>query len=530
VKPIYWLRSRQEEQELGYWLALVSYDKKDPSFSNRVYLLYLVIFFIILIFMSLLFFASGGAKLLTLIHAGSPSQAATLVETVLLAGWALISLFRSFRCSPIIFSEEDGQILAQTPLQRERIVLRWLGMPWLKNVVLFWVAAIILGFSVAELSFPTGLTVAQIYPYLGYGLRAWLGIIPLHLLLFILIWAAGVWRLTVPKKTSSLIALAILAVLMLVVFQILAGGFPPRFNLFNLFALQHTFAGSFNFAIFLAQVAASLIMLVVLYRLAIKFNLSRAVQETTRRERIARAAKYALNDIVSQEKLIQKLGSGHAATHLPRMKGWAVMLWLNLLRYQRSFSPGNVFHWLQWALPLLALPLLPDIASQLMIIVVWVIQVAVLAIKGLRADLSVWHTTRQLPLHPGHFLLSELAFPYLLVLFFSLAGYFSGGLLWGFPYPALPLIIALMPAAACLGIYHDLIRSASSGHLINGSLPGLSAAGLMLAVLYADFPLLFYTFKTDWIGFILALITSLGVIAWAYRGASKAYQNKIKPA
>ncbi len=62
MQAVHWLRSRQEERELIYWLSIASYDVRDRSVNNRIYLLYLIVFFSIWIFMTLTLFASAGAR------------------------------------------------------------------------------------------------------------------------------------------------------------------------------------------------------------------------------------------------------------------------------------------------------------------------------------------------------------------------------------------------------------------------------------------------------------------------------------
>ena len=40
MQATHWIRSRQEESELAYWLSIVAYDRRDRSFNNRIYFLY----------------------------------------------------------------------------------------------------------------------------------------------------------------------------------------------------------------------------------------------------------------------------------------------------------------------------------------------------------------------------------------------------------------------------------------------------------------------------------------------------------
>ena len=63
MRVVHWLRSKQEKQELAYWLSYVAYNMQDKSLSNRFYLVYLLLFFSTWFFIVLVFFAGGGALL-----------------------------------------------------------------------------------------------------------------------------------------------------------------------------------------------------------------------------------------------------------------------------------------------------------------------------------------------------------------------------------------------------------------------------------------------------------------------------------
>src|SRR5690606_36783891 len=154
MKVVNWLRLRQEEREISYWVALVSYEKSDQSFNNRIYLLYLILSFSVWIFVALTFFASGGAIVLEMVNLASPEKAVILIELIVLGGWRLYSIHQGLRRSPVSISEEDGILVSQPPIPRSRIVILWSLMPWLKNAVVFWVVAIIFGFSLAEVILP----------------------------------------------------------------------------------------------------------------------------------------------------------------------------------------------------------------------------------------------------------------------------------------------------------------------------------------------------------------------------------------
>ncbi len=103
MRAIHWIRSRQESEELSYWLSIVSYNPKDHSFSNRMYLVYLLVFFSIWWFIALVWFANTGGMLLTMLFPGAEMAGAVALELLVLLIWFLTVLFMALRRSPAAF-------------------------------------------------------------------------------------------------------------------------------------------------------------------------------------------------------------------------------------------------------------------------------------------------------------------------------------------------------------------------------------------------------------------------------------------
>src|SRR5512140_1419204 len=195
MRAVHWLRTRQEDRELAYWLAIVAYEQRDRSFINRIYLLYLIIFFGAWVFVVLTFFASVGAFVLRWLNPVDPIQSVLFLEVLLLGVWSVFAFWQSLRRSPVVFSEQDEVLICHTPVNRRYVTLRWILMPWLTSGIVFWLAAIVLGFSVAEITMPGAMSAGRIFEYAGYGLRSLAVIVPIHLGLFALQWVAGILRL-----------------------------------------------------------------------------------------------------------------------------------------------------------------------------------------------------------------------------------------------------------------------------------------------------------------------------------------------
>ncbi len=530
MKAIHWLRSRQEEREFAYWLSLVSYEKSDHSFHNRIYLLYLILFFSVWVFVTLTFFASGGVILFEMLSPENPVQAALLVKMILLALWSLYSTWKAIRRCPVLFTEEDGLLISQTPLSRAGIILRWLWMPWLKSAVPFWIVVVTLGFSLAEVTIPGAMGANRIFEYMGFGICAWLGIIPVHLVLFGLHWLLGVVRLSTSINSRRWLwfAVPILASFYgILIFSIGGSTIPSVGKIFDfiLISLSIGYVAVFNWLVWMTSWIVAFLVLVILYRASKNFSLSRAIQETGRLEMINTASRYGFTRLVEQEKTQQRLGVEKKPTRLPDISGPGVLIWKDILQTKRTFQITGLLTWLQIFGYLFVIPFLPDFGSRGVVITLWIIQLAQISVKRIRSDLAVWPLIRQLPISYKKFLINDLEFTYLLAVLISLGGILLGGVVFGMQLPGLAWLVPGMVAAISCAAVFDVIRRSRSGLLLNGSVPELSAGGILMGILFAGIPMLIYVLVPGIVGMLLAFLLSWGMGFLALQLAAYAYRN-----
>ncbi len=524
-ETVNWLRSRQEERELAYWLAFVAYEKSDHSLNNRIYLLYLILFFGVWVFVTMTFFASGGALLFNMIHPEDPVQAGILVEVLLLGTWSLYSTWRAMRRCPIIFSEEDGLLLSQTPISRPNIILRWLLMPWLKSAIPFWIVAVTLGFSLAEVTMPGAMGTNRIIEYLGFGIRAWLVIVPVHLILYGYHWILGVVRLSTRKKEQHWMWLMLVCLLM--VWFIVAQSAFTQTPIFSdiLISLTLGFEATFHWLLWLQIWMGALLVLAFLYLASWNFSLNRAVQQTSKEELISTAKQYGLSQVAEQEKTQSHLGVERRPSRIPALEGPGILLWKDLLQSQRTFRLTSVFKWLQIFVLLFILPALPDLGSRGLVIILWIIQLGQISVQRIRSDLEVWTVIRQLPISTRKFLLYDFGLSYSLAMLISLAGFLLGGATFGVQMPGLALLLPGMMAAIFSAAAFDVIRRSNSGLLLSGSVPELSAGGILLGILIAGIPLVLLVAIPTGLGMMFALILSLGLAYLAFELAVSAFRH-----
>ena len=86
------------------------------------------------------------------------------------------------------------------------------------------------------------------------------------------------------------------------------------------------------------------------------------------------------------------------------------------------------------------------------------------------------------------------------------------------------LLPGMVAAISCAAVF-DVIRRSRSGLLLNGSVPEMSAGGILLGVLFAGIPLLIYMLVPGILGLSLAVLISLGMGYLAFELAAYAYRN-----
>jgi hypothetical protein len=228
---------------------------------------------------------------------------------------------------------------------------------------------------------------------------------------------------------------------------------------------------------------------------------------------------------VNKEQTKTRLGVEQKPSRIPIQSGAKVLLWKNMLQSQRTFRWGDVFAWSQLFLYLFVLPILPDLGSRGIVLIVWIIQVARISVRQLRKDLELWPLVRQLPFNYREFLLNDLFLTYLLAVAISLFGFLIGGILFGQPLPGFVLILPGVIAAILCAANFDVIRHSKTGLMLNGSVPDLSAGGILLGVVVAGIPLLLFLTASSWIGAIFAFLLSLFFAYVVFQLTAYAYRN-----
>jgi hypothetical protein len=401
-------------------------------------------------------------------------------------------------------------------------------MPWLKNAAAFWLLAAVLGFAIAEVTMPGLMGAGRLAEYAGFGLRAWLAVLPVHLGLFALIWLVGVLRLQQDRESRILGWVVLPAVFGL--FALLLGvmlGLPlpaPWTPIAGALTAPLASGVSGGWALHAGWLFA-LAAFTGLAAVSGRFSMARAAQETRDIEAVSTALRYGFTSYAEKLQTQSRLGVRRAPTQLPAVPGAWILLWKDVLQSQRTFRLMALLPWLSMFTAMLFLPLMPDMSSRAFVLVVWLIQIGRSAVVRLRSDLALWPLVRQLPISHGKFVLLEVGPALLLSLVASFAGLALGGAIF---FPARLSLVLLIPGLAAIAAGMaalDVIRRSHTDLLLAGSVPELGAGGVFLAVLVAAVPLAIQLFVPAWFGMLLSALAGAAIGIFALFLAAYAYRR-----
>lgn len=526
LKAIHWLRSKQEENELGYWLSFVAYDLQDRSLINKAYFLYLVIFFFFWFLTVFFFFAKVGGMALSLLNPDQAANTAVIIMWIVLTCWNLFGLFKSSRISPLVFSETDQVLVCQTPVNRRALVMRWLWMPWFKNTLLFWVLTLVLGFSTAELYFTGAATSDAIFKYFGFGIRTLIQIIPIHLAFFAFQWVVGVIRLRKNSKRDWIIFPA-LAVGLIPLGVLILGNISADFTgpaLLSLF-ISPDYINGIGASPFLLDIALALLMLFLLIVVSRQINLGRAAQETSELEMLTTAAKFGFTDLVEQKRLQNRLTSKRKIELTDKHKGSAALSWKNRIQVLRGWNWKQIWPLLTIFSIMLGLPMVPGFLSKLLVVFFMVFQIGPIMTQRLRSDLACWPILQQLPIRKPQILLRDIVSGLPLLLAVGLVGLAFSALLS--KHLALNFLFILPGLLATLGFTAaiDIFRKSKSDLLMNGNVPSVGTQGVILGVIGAVIPVGLASTFPNLIGLVLSTTASLAIAWICYKFAVFSFRN-----
>lgn len=510
-----WLARWQElSPRLAYWLLLAGYDLRDRSLADLLYLPYLVAFWLVWVFAMSTALSGVVATLLQMLNQAAPALPAVSITLWVMLLWALVTLYRAMRRSPLVFSPADAYLLCQTPTDRRAVAGIWFLTDWPARVLPFAAWSLLAGFAVFEAqNLIETLDPLLVIRYWIEGLRALSIVLPLHLLLLALIWAAGAWRLHGRGGnlvTRWLPAIAILVLMVLVLAALESGPFDlPALALWRTLAtpLLAAFGESPWLPTMLFTLVAALVALVLLLFGTRRLSLSRAAHETSHiySERfLAQAgAHHAAHDLKRQ----RLLGAAARRSMVPVRPGCQVSVWKDLARSVRRWQE-HLRPWLGMLALSAGMAAAPDWVSRLVALVFWTQVTANRGTSRLGDNLAHWWMWRQQPSTNRQLVTASVAPPTVLLVLLSLATSVIGHRLpWSRDFvvdPLLPLLTVLIVLVATW----DLLGRIRPESLLAGEIPRVSALGWFLSLILAATSL-----GTAWLVAQLTAIWWMGIAA-----------------
>jgi hypothetical protein len=534
MNGMHWLRSRQEGEELAYWTSFVFFNPKDRSLNNRIYLIYLRVFFSVWWFIVMVWFAEAGAMLLNAVYPSNPVSLAVALVLVVLLVWFLVLLIQSLRRSPVRFSEADSYLVCQMPLRPQKLVLRWIAMPWLKGLIPFLLLVIVLGFSLARAGLAeSGLTGQDLSAYFTLGFRAVLVMIPLHLALYAADWALGVWYMGRRRKKAALFVVLALGLVILLfmgfgIASALGVNLPGVFRAMGsvLADSLRTGFGEGNLGnSLIASWAIALFSLVSLFLAAKRFSPSRAAQETRAEVLSRQLQRYGLGERAQEKKVQRRLGLSRRTAWLPAWEGAPALIWKDLLQTRRAVKIGSVFTLLGFFSAAAGLAFLPGLSGRMLLILTWTLQASQFLTGRIRQDLAHWAIVRQLPIRHQRWIAADLVRAGGVILLVSLAGLGLGGAILGrFPLAealALPGMILTVAGVSSVVVFNN----AQVDLLMMGQVPAVNELGVIAGAICAAVPVALVSWFPGLVGGVFAVVASLLLAYFTLNLAFNGYRN-----
>ncbi|MCL4559446.1 MAG: hypothetical protein M1281_02380 [Chloroflexi bacterium] len=530
MNAVWFVRSRQINRSISWWLAITGYKTSDRSFSNRIYFVYLVIFFAIWGLTVLALVTSTVAEGLQAFDPARPVWLAAQITVVVFLAWWLWSLFEASRRSPIKFTEEDAALICATPAPRPAVAFAWLVSAWFTTGLLFWALAITLGFARAEIAVGGNPTWADAPFYLSAAGQLLLPVILLHLGMLAVVWAFGCLRLNGYHSQGSLNRYP-LALGFIFTAGLVFGGFEGIFFQSMAWPASAPVLSGSGLANYLPGNLAGLawagLGMGALYLASRRLNLSRAAQETSLSGRLQAASILGDQKLAASIHLKQRLKSGSRPFPLPGRPGALALSWKQILQSVRAFGAGALYNWsIVFALSLAVL-LAPNWGVRGVAALFWIAQLHARLTQSLRLDLDQWPLFQALPIRSSYKLLAEIAPPGVLAVLVGWAGIAIASLLapginlWGAAL-LLPLVIFDL---AC-GAAWDVFRQARAELLLAGMAPSPSFLSLVLSgLILILFLLPFIFFNAGLEAVLVALLWGGGACYLLFSLASRSMRK-----
>jgi len=517
-KAIHALCWRQERSELRYWLSFVAYDTRDRSVSNRLYLIYILVFVAIMGMLGLIYAAQGAGRLLLLLNPQEPVKAAMIISLSISLVFFLVQLVMGLRKSPLIFSEDDAQILAQQPVDPSFLSRRWMIKPWLESALFFLLLNLLVAFALSETRLPTT-DIAQYLPtYIWTGVRFTFTLLPLHFISFVGTIICGLIAMRKRRDISYLLP-GLFAGLLSVTLWIFALKGEPASMLLLPYSVGFGLGGGLLLSVIYLVTIAGLVLL--LASIAQNFNPLQAARETAFSHQIASLARYGRLEDIKALTTQKRLGLRRVTRFLPNWQGEKAFIWKLLLQTTRQLTFQEGWKYFIILSAAVSLQLTIHQGTSFLSAAFWAYAIMRLLTPPLRAYLRQWAIVRMLPHTLEEIARADLLPPLIAISSLSLVGAVLGGLFTRTNSLGLLLALPGMSLSVAGFCYFDLFRKSRTEALAAGIVEDWGLLGLLLSALGVWLPvwLLSQPLLSNILAFSASLLLGLVAIYAAKQSA-----------
>jgi hypothetical protein len=501
MDPVWTLFSSRTFAQLAYWLSALGYNLRDRSRTNRLYFIYFCVFWLIWITAVFALFGAGLAGFVRDIPIASPPALAVLLGAISLAVWGWIQLWRASGRSPFVFSEEDAYLLCQTPVSRGKVGLAWFLQSWPGAALPFAAGAIVISFTLVELTLERGVDFPHLISYFSTSLRALAIVLPLQMALQAIAWGIGALRLRRSWRRGAELLVWLRPAVLALGLALLTGILLPDLRAAIImplsFPLEAAFLGNLPATGWLGRAGLTVVYLgsglLFLIQSSGRIHLGRAAQET-RLQAVVQLARGSGNDTLA-ETLMQRsrLGTMRAPSRLPARSGAWMPVWKDAVQSLRSLRAGPVLGWFFVFGLSLGVFRLSNWPVQMVMGGAWTIALGGLTTERLRNDLARWWLLRSLPLRAAELLTAELGLSCGLGV---LLGWLALAISGKPPLPGLAaaLLLPFLVATSALAAAHDILSHSKARDLMSPSIaaenvPMQNIEGMIRALFSAAVPL-----------------------------------------
>jgi hypothetical protein len=507
------LRFKQAKSKLRFWLTAIGYDTSDHSATNRLYLIYLVVFFSIWGLMVVALLSSVVAQYLFVKDSASFYLQAGSINLLIFLIWFAATAYTYLSHSPMLFSEEDALQICQTPLNRHVITSVEFLFDWPFKLVPFLFVGTVLSLSALDANLIGSFDKSMFGKYFWSFVRVVIVLTPFHFSLYCILWATGLARLQGKQRFAVPILIGASGLSAIGIFSSLA---PMQTTIRDL--INISFLWPIAFPVMAAFGAKNWLlgtMLSLLYS-ALSFFLLNKVGKTLNLADVNQASIYDRKRL-----LLLQAGHTHASIELAKQRylgeerqpttftkkgGIALLIQKDFIQAFRYMTAQDLLGWL--FIPLLFYFLI-QFANQttLWLILVYLIPaIAQKAIMRVSDDLKCWWMFHSLPLEPETILIGNLTGSYLLILFLLSISFWLNVLInntpWIFSF-FIPLAVAIIFLIAVV----DMARQLNRESLLNGVVTGISGLSVMMGLFCLVVIFGVYWLTKTWI--LLAILSTL---------------------